>query len=392
MTLRQFDLNTMNLRHHYVGERGQIGKIRSQLLALEHPSLAVSSSFSKQQKKDQHVLTPWDTLGLLIIGFVMVSFVGVGIVALQNQQSLGEQLFLGYQKLLSQLPVVSLPTDTTEEPAPTPTQVQSPTLEQKQTVSISSIVNKDDAWGAMAINPKQSSYQPGEMMSFSFGIVDPKGTTICDAALTFLITVRSEHKTYTLSTQDGTILRSRSCSPTNVTHKADYTAQFPAKLASEVYQLELKAQTKLGTNVMQDQVKVGSEQFTVVRTDFPTRIYPGSPYWLGFTVTAQEDFVGEIRESVPAKDFSIRQVSSGGEFKLSKSASGDKRFEIVWPVTLRRGQQYSFSYTMQFPPLSPDVYNLGPLKILDQQGREAFTESRAWQVVADEYNLQYINL
>lgn len=388
-TLRRFDLNTAALRRAYVGERGQIGRIRNQLLTLEYPSMTGSSLFPKRDRKVLHMMTLWDYIGLLIIGFVIVSSIIVGTVAIQRTQSVGEQLFLGYQRVLSRLSVMQLPV-APEEEKPTTTPTPSPAPAQNL-VMLPSVSPKDLSWGAVALNPKQSNYAPGETVDFAFGVVNPKGTTICDAQLIFSITVPSEHKTYKLTTEEGTIARSPSCSPTGVTHKADYTAQFPARLVAETYQLELETSTQFGVRTIRDQLTIGSNSFQVKRTDFPTRIYPGSPYWLGFTVTAQEDFVGEIRETVPAKDFAIRQVSSGGQLKLLPGKDGQNRFEIVWPVKLHKGQEYSFSYTMQFPPLAPELYELGAVRVHDEQGREVFTEARAWQIVADEYNLQYIN-
>ncbi|MEK7572083.1 MAG: transposase [Patescibacteria group bacterium] len=386
MLLRQFDLNTMPRRSRYAINRHKISKLEDELLHIKKTALVVQTQ--KYMAKGGEVIAKelWDMsfvvlfCGIFLISWTYFSFgllprlplAEVGHHSLQNVAGRLAEIQENGQKFLAGLPDAKDPQLPDEkrviEASPSPRQ-RTPGLAEKFPL-------KDFSTGVVVMNIHKNSYKIGEEVQVGMAVLDPKGQTICDARMTLTVTTPTgSQEVY--STENGKIIPGQNCSFTSVTHEPDYLTTFKATDTS--YKLTLTAETAYGSNVITDSVQVGEPSFQVQRTDFPTRIYPGSPYWLGFTILAQEDFVGEIRESVPGL-FSVRQVSGVG--KVVANPEG-KQSEIVWPVSFRKGEVYRFSYTMQFPEVSPELYKLGPIRLYDTQGVIIYEESRQWQIASD---------
>ena len=107
----------------------------------------------------------------------------------------------------------------------------------------------------------------------------------------------------------------------------------------------------------------------------PTRIYPPAKYEMKLKIKANQDFNGEVIESVP-ESFDIVPDS---KFQILNS-------RIIWQVDLREGETFELKYTFDAPDISPFIYLLGPLKIGD------FQEIRQWQIASDamteDFNIQ----
>jgi cellulose synthase/poly-beta-1,6-N-acetylglucosamine synthase-like glycosyltransferase/transposase-like protein len=254
---------------------------------------------------------------------------------------------------------------------------------------------QDFSWGVLAMNTSKSVYSPGETIHFHFGVLDDLGETLCDARLELSIIVPSEHdKAYYLSSQNGKIRRSSSCSKDSVTNTADYQAEFVAKQVEEEYQLRLVADTENGRKVIDDSLAIRKADFVVERSSYPTRIYPKASYPVRLSVTPLRSFAGVVSDEVPA-DLRVTDIADGGQVKKAGEIN-----RIIWRGSWEKGKTYTFTYRLHFPLISPQFYSLGPVKLYEQTaeergiswstlfsseiaGKVLFREARSWQIASD---------
>jgi hypothetical protein len=294
-------------------------------------------------------------------------------------------------------------------------------LDAKETFLYTRDLTQDFSWGVLAVNTNKSIYAPGETAHLAFGVVDNFGETICNASLS--LTITDPHgMTTTLSTDNGKIEQSHECSGNTVTKLPDYLATYQTTTAG-YYQMVLIAHTKNGTHTLSDYFQVeDTVPFSVDRASFPTRVYPLAAYDVKLTITANQDYTGPVTDSVP-KAFYITDISDGGsapnqlkddelipatneaqlandtnaippnatlsklDTVLLKRSNTVENFteasvdhtpmSIIWQVHFQKGHIYTLSYTINFPPVSPEFYLLGPLRIGD------FQEVRQWQIASD---------
>jgi len=178
----------------------------------------------------------------------------------------------------------------------------------------------------------------------------------------------------------GVIERSPECGPNSITYTPDYYTYYNVGETGE-YQIKLTAVTKNGSYEITDGFEVKeSVPFDVERIG-PTRIYPPATYEMTLKIKVNQDFVGEIIETVPAS-FEItlmdivRQEDSSVENGSLRALNGKK--EIVWRASWFTGEEYELRYQFKAPNISPYLYLLGPLRIGD------FQETRQWQIAADQ--------
>ena len=255
-------------------------------------------------------------------------------------------------------------------------------------------ITQDFSWGVLAINTNKSIFFPGEEAKIYFGVLDETGHTVCDALLRLAIRRTSEGQAQILSTEDGTIKYSGECAKDNVTYTPDYSAIY--KVGEEgIYQMELTAQTKNGEYQIVDSFQVSRDiPFDIERVG-PTRINPTSPYDFKIKVKANQDFEGEVVEGVPSKF----QISN---FKFQIEENQDTK-QIIWPVSLRKGEVKEFTYTYDAPDVSPEFHLLGPIELHKTTQSETqnnaigvnscgeasnscelvFKELRSWQIAND---------
>ena len=240
-------------------------------------------------------------------------------------------------------------------------------------------VEQDFTWGVIAINSNKSIYIPGETAKIGIGVLNDSGETLCLTGFNHVSKLSMEitdpngvQKFYNV--EDKSIKDSGFCGPTTVTNEADFQAEYTTSKPG-VYQITVQAENKNGKRQITDYFKVQNEVlYDVERVSFPTRIYPRAVYPVKFKLIAYSNYKGEISDIVPSF-FDIQSISNGGILRKD----GDFT-RIIWPMDIKSGQVVEFSYTIKFPPISPEFYLIGPIRI----GK--FTEARQWQVASDAIN------
>lgn len=249
----------------------------------------------------------------------------------------------------------------------------------------------DFSWGVLAVNFNKSVFKKGDKALVSFGVLDDRGHTICDADLQMTITSPSG-KTSVFSTDLGDITQNETCEPENVTQNPDYSTEFTVREMGE-YQVEVAAQTSNGERKISDKFLANQElNFDIERTG-PTRIFPFALYEMGLRITPKEDFRGEIKEVVPADFILITQ-----NYSIQKTV-GDVK-EITWNVDIRAGEAIELRYFFDPPDISPELFKLGPLEMrrdlstadrasgslsfsASLESEPIFKEARSWQLASD---------
>lgn len=247
-------------------------------------------------------------------------------------------------------------------------------------------LTQDFSWGVLALNPSKSIYLPGEVAKLGIGVLNDTGRTICDAKVTLEITDPDGIKT-TLSEANRFLRKSGQCQETSVTNIPDYLAGYKVGKAG-VYKMHLEADNGNGVRSLDDSFEVReSVPFDIERADFPMRIYPPAEYTGTITVTANQDFKGEVVETVPTS-FEIKQSTN---YQLLAAAEGKK---ITWNVNWKKGEKYELSYSIKFPQISPEFYLIGPLRLADARSGsstpEVFREARQWQITSDAITTKWM--
>ena len=227
---------------------------------------------------------------------------------------------------------------------------------------------QDFYWGVLAINTNKSIYLPGEQAYLQFASLKDDGHTICDAKLRLEIR-NPKHEILNLSTGDGGIKYSGECKGDNVTDVPDYYAYYQVNGPGK-YEMTL---TNLDTGFeITDYFEVQeSVPFEIERIG-PTRIYPPADYKMRIAIRANQDFKGEIIETVPML-FKIQEIVDAEQ----QSNADNYTKTIIWQVDWKAGQNYELNYSFNAPDVSPYLYLLGPLKIGN------FQEIRRWQIASD---------
>ena len=269
---------------------------------------------------------------------------------------------------------------------------------------------KTFTWGVLAINTNKSIYLPGERVYLQMGVLDKRGHTICNADLVLdiiapdgkrtILTTNSERQKkkeeqclgrlpqmlsqplqkenhsgsmkkllwdiFNVQTAraitmiaTGTIYKSPKCAPRSVTYTPDYYAYYNVS-TSGVYRLKLTATTKDGTYSVTDSFEVRKlAPFDVERIG-PTRIYPPAAYRMMIEIKANQNFRGQIIETVP-KGFKISDCNG-----CLKSKQGNTK-EIIWRVSWKKGEKHKLEYMFNAPNISPYFYLLGPLRFVETE-------------------------
>jgi len=231
---------------------------------------------------------------------------------------------------------------------------------------------QDFTCGVLAINTHKSIYFPDETAFVGIAVLDNEGHMVCDADVTLTITDPGNNETV-LSTGNGSINVSPQCCVYGVTNLPDfYTNYTVGGAGTYVMNLAVTAVTADGTKSITDEFTVqNSVDFDVAR-DGATRIYPPVPYVMNFTIKANKNYTGLIREYVPAS-FVITPQDC-----LIVTTVGDTDTKILtWTKNLAKGETYNLYYEFDAPNVSPYLYLLGPLEI----GK--FKEIRQWQIASD---------
>ena len=216
--------------------------------------------------------------------------------------------------------------------------------------------------GVMVVNTDKSFYFPGETAKLQIGVIDSKGDTTCDADLILNI-YGPDGSIKKLTTKDGTIRRSSTCSTdNNVTDNPDYYAYFKAGKEG-IYNFDLINGVTKYQYSNYFEVK-NSAPARVERTS-ATRINPfKSDYKMTVKVTAYDTFLGDLKDTL------------GGGFSVTSGSSELKN------IVLNKGETKIFEYIYSAPKHSPDLYNIGPL-VISNSAKTVSLENKAWNIASD---------
>ncbi len=234
-------------------------------------------------------------------------------------------------------------------------------------------------WGVLVINTNQSIYQPDDTVLFSIGVLDSAGDMVCDADVTLHVTHQETQEVVTLSTADESIRVSDECDVYGLTTLPDYFATMDVAKVGE-YRLSLSATTPEGTYSIVDAFQVQQDPEFIVYRETATRIYPVIEYPVVIEVTPKSDFKGQIIEAVP-NSFSIKADTDTPTRQVIDAA--DDRKEIIWNVDWTAGQTYLLQYVYDAPDVSPELYTLGPLRMVNSEEFQVFQELRTWSIASD---------
>ncbi len=164
------------------------------------------------------------------------------------------------------------------------------------------MLEQDFSWGVLAINTNKSYYKPGEKAHLEFAVLNEFGNMVCDVKLSLKISNDQLGVNDELSTQNGDITVNPECYSHNFTLKPDYEATYVTRQEG-TYHMTLTAQTANKTYTIRDILTVDDSVAFDVERITATRIYPSNSYPVIFKITANEDFDGIIKESVPGSFF-----------------------------------------------------------------------------------------
>lgn len=236
-------------------------------------------------------------------------------------------------------------------------------------------------WGALAINSPQSSYSVGEGIEMGFGVVDHAGNTICDAELSVLIIDSRGQMVFESGAETKSIQPSGDCTLQSVTNTPDYSINVPGIQEEGEYEMRITAITYEGVRDFSHKLIIENDnEIEITRSSYPLRIFPVASYPVEINIKARKDFLGVIEENLP-EGIKATMISRGGI--LFKNDQG-RDHKIKWNVDLKKGDTYKISYSLHFPQIWPEFYEIGPMKFISKMtGKVVFQEERFWQVVAD---------
>jgi hypothetical protein len=250
--------------------------------------------------------------------------------------------------------------------------------------------SQDFSWGVLAFNSNKSIYKTGEEGWLQMAVLDELGHTLCGAGIYLEITAPDDGVAY-LDTDNGLVVRNRKCGPDNIIDEPDYYAFYGVGPEGR-YEVKLTALTTNGERTIYDAFEVDNGVMFEVERVGPTRINPVADYRMKILIKAEEDFKGNIAETVPSVFQIFNQTITNNQDTITKQYPisniqypNEGETKIVWEnVDLKAGEETTLSYTFDAPNVSPEFYLLGPLEL--SSGTELssdFAEIRNWQIASD---------
>ncbi len=278
-------------------------------------------------------------------------------------------------------------------------------------------------WGVLTINTNKSIFEPNEEAYLQMGVLDDTGHTICDANLELVIRDPDGNDT-TLTTADESISYSGVCNGDTVVDIPDYFAYYTVGEVGVYGMLFTNLDT--GYEIVDEFEVRNSVPFVVERVG-PTRIYPPATYEMQITITANQDFAGDIYEYIPdnfeivevtqsifpdnstptlaasqelsliADDSSVEDTLSPEvvedispvvegetedvvpivdapqetstsvsiEYIGSNAAEEDQTQELLWQGVMSTRDVATITYIFDAPDISPEIFLLGPMEFYE---------------------------
>jgi len=220
-------------------------------------------------------------------------------------------------------------------------------------------------WGVLAVNTDKTQYTLGETTQVMLGAVSESGNTLCDAELLVYIIDPLEYISEAVVTSSG------QCNGNNFIDVPDFSTTVTPTVTGvyEVYVERIGPDGEVIAHTSDTFNVVDAQPFALSRRG-PTRINPEYAYPMLLTLSAQENFTGDIIEYVPlnftilATDAEVREVNG--------------MHELRWSVDMQKDESISVEYTFDAPDISPFLYTLGPAKVVDEKNlvvvREMFDD------------------
>lgn len=162
-------------------------------------------------------------------------------------------------------------------------------------------------WGVLALNMNKSLYLPGQTAAIAMAVLDDKGMTVCSATVQLDITSPTGTVTHE-STTDNSITVNDQCHSHSMSLTPDYETHVTTGSVGN-YAMTLTATTPSGTYSISDTLRVvAAVPFDIERVS-ATRLYPYNTYPMIFHITANQDFSGDVVETVPA-NFQVSPFAS----------------------------------------------------------------------------------
>jgi hypothetical protein len=245
--------------------------------------------------------------------------------------------------------------------------------------------NQSFLLGGIAFNTDKDVYSVGDAGTIDIGVIDPAGMPFCfedgSAYPTLTITTPSgdEETVSVVNTGGCEILDSRRTDP-------DYVAHY--QFTEEgVYTMQVVVDTGAGEVALTRKITVGADTMFTVEREAATRLFPDGESPMKIKITAHEDFVGNIMETVPAS-FEIGKIKvvvegqgTVGDTEVIYSGNGVQQI-FVHDLNLVAGDVLHFGYEYDAPDVSPDFFVISPLQFIGTYVGTIY-EGRAWQIVND---------
>lgn len=243
-------------------------------------------------------------------------------------------------------------------------------------------ITQDFTWGVLVINPDKSAYSIGETASFAIAVLDDQGAMVCNADVQLQI-ISPNGQISTLSTGNHQIITNPQCQSKKITTIPDYQAELSITQSGN-YQIVLTATTINGTYTISDSFSAQINPKFIIKRITATRIYPFQNYPVTINFTPDSDFSGYLVDSVPLNF----QIIPSSKFTIEKQTD---RQVLFWSVNIKAGETVSLDYEYNPPNISPELFTLGPIQILDSNQNLIYRESRQWQIAADDTGIALDN-
>jgi hypothetical protein len=135
------------------------------------------------------------------------------------------------------------------------------------------------------------------------------------------------------------------------------------------------------------EIRVGGDHVFTVEREAATRLYPAGSSPMMIKVTAHEDFVGNLIETLPESfeigkiKVTVQGLGSVGDAEVIDSGNGIQQI-YVHDLNLVAGDVLLFGYEYDAPDVSPDFFVISPLQFVGTYVGTIY-EGRSWQIVND---------